>query len=145
MSMSGAAAWLSFAAGRIGLLFPILLACASVAYGREGYPSRPVSIVVPFPPGGVAVKIMMTAMMIHIPLAIAYGLAGAWLVHRFAWGAALMVGALFGLGIYLVNFYLIAPVAFPWFAMARNLISAFSHVMFGAVLGLCYVWLRKPK
>ncbi|MGQ0545113.1 MAG: hypothetical protein ACT4P3_07245 [Betaproteobacteria bacterium] len=90
-------------------------------------------------------KIMMTAMMIHFPLSIAYGLIGAWLVHRFDAGMALAVGALFGLAIYIVNFYMIAPVVFPWFTMAQNRVSAFSHVMFGAAVGLCYVWLRRPR
>jgi len=63
---------------------------------------------------------MMTAMMIHFPLAIAYGLAGAWLAHRFDWAGALMIGAAFGLAIYPVNFYMIAPGVFPWFTMAQN-------------------------
>jgi hypothetical protein len=66
-------------------------------------------------------------------------------MHRFDWGWALVIGAVFGLAAYIVNFYGIAPAAFPWFEMARNTISAFSHAMFGAVLGLAYVWLRRPK
>lgn len=74
-----------------------------------------------------------------------YGLIGAWLVHRFDWVGGVMIGAAFGLAIYLVNFYLIAPVAFPWFTMAQNWVSAFSHIVFGALIGLCYVGLRKPK
>lgn len=90
-------------------------------------------------------KIMMTAMMIHIPMSIAYGLVGALLVHRFDWIGALMIGAVLGLAIYVVNFYVIAPAMFPWFVMGRNWIGAFSHIMFGAVLGLAYIGLRTPK
>lgn len=71
-------------------------------------------------------------------------LTGAWLMHRFELVAAVMIGAVLGLAIYIVNFYLIAPLAFPWFEMGRNWIGAFSHVMFGAVIGLAYVTLRKP-
>jgi hypothetical protein len=33
---------------------------------------------------------------------------------------------------------------FPWFAMARNWISVFSHVMFGLVAGWMYLALRRP-
>lgn len=89
--------------------------------------------------------VMMVAMVVHFALSIVYGLAGAWLVHRFDWTGALMIGAAFGLAIYVVNFYFIAPAAFPWFTMARNGVSVFAHVMFGAVLGLAYVWLRNRR
>ena len=87
-------------------------------------------------------KIMMTAMMIHFPLSIAYGLIGAWLVHRFDWAGGLMIGAGIGLATYILNFYVIAPAAFPWFEMGRNWIGAFSHVMFGVVLTGAYIALR---
>lgn len=90
-------------------------------------------------------KIMMVAMMIHLPLAIVYGLIGAWLCRRTHAVGALLIGAAFGIAIYVLNFYLIAPVAFPWFTMARNLVSGFSHMMFGVVLGLAYVWLRNGR
>lgn len=89
--------------------------------------------------------ILMVAMMIHFPLSIVYGLVGAWLAHRFDWAGAFLVGAAFGLAIYVVNFYFIAPAAFPWFTMARNWVSVFAHVMFGAVLGLAYVGLRNRR
>lgn len=45
-----------------------------------------------------------------------------------------MIGAALGQAIYIVNLYMIAPVAFPWFEMGRNWVGAFSHLMFGAVL-----------
>jgi hypothetical protein len=89
--------------------------------------------------------IVMTAMMIHFPLAIAYGLVGAWLMHRFDWAGAITVGASLGLAIYIVNFYLIAPMMFPWFEMGRNWIGAFSHIVFGVIVGVAYIGLRKSK
>ncbi len=89
--------------------------------------------------------IMAVAMMIHMMLSIIYGLIGAWIMHRFDWGWALIVGAVYGIAMYIVNFYMTAPAMFPWFEMARNSTSAFSHMMFGAVFGLVYVWLRRPK
>lgn len=88
--------------------------------------------------------VVMIAMMIHFPLAVVYGLLGAWLIHRFDFAIAVMVGAGLGLAIYLINFYAIAPMAFPWFEMGRNWIGAFSHIMFGAVIALAYIMLRKP-
>ena len=92
-----------------------------------------------------SMMIMTVAMMVHMVLSVIYGLIGAWLVHRFDWEWALAIGAVFGLAIYIVNFYMIAPAMFPWFEMARNAMSLFSHVVFGALLGLAYVWLRRPK
>ena len=111
---------------------------AAMALGKDVLP----------PPGAWApfdVKIMMTAMLIHLPMSAVYGLIGAWLMHRFDWAGGLMIGAGLGLVIYVVNFYGIAPAAFPWFEMGRNWIGAFSHVMFGAVLGVAYIGLRKSR
>jgi ABC-type sulfate transport system permease subunit len=90
-------------------------------------------------------KIVLSAMAIHFPMAIVYGLVGAWLMHRFDWVGAMMIGAALGLAAYIVNFYLIAPMAFPWFEMGRNWIGAFSHIMFGLTLGVAYIWLRKTN
>ncbi len=88
-------------------------------------------------------KIVMIAMMIHFPMALILGLLGAWLIHRFELAVAVMIGAAFGLAIYLVNFYIVAPMFFPWFEMGRNWIGAFSHIMFGAVIAVSYIALRK--
>jgi len=32
----------------------VLLCAASVALGQDAYPSKPITMIVPFPPGGVA-------------------------------------------------------------------------------------------
>jgi uncharacterized membrane protein YagU involved in acid resistance len=111
---------------------------AAMALGKEVMP-RPGTWA------SYSMKIMAMAMMIHFALSIVYGLIGAWLAHRFDWLGALLIGAALGLAIYIVNFYMVAPVAFPWFEMARNWIGVFAHVTFGAILGLCYIGLRKPK
>lgn len=97
------------------------------------------------PPATFDMGIMMAAMAVHVPLSAIYGLAGAWLIHRFGWGGGVVVGALLGLAIYIVNFHFVAPALFPWFVEARNWISAVTHLVFGAVLGIFYVALRKPK
>jgi hypothetical protein len=50
-----------------------------------------------------------------------------------------LVGAatVFGLLIWIVNFYVIAPVAFPWFAQTNAVVQFFAHTLFyGTVLGL---------
>jgi hypothetical protein len=98
------------------------------------------------PPADFALLPVIGAMLIHIPLSIAYGLAIGWIVHRMDIAMAMAAGAVFGLiGIYFVNFYLIAPPLFPWFADARNGISIFAHAAFGAVAAAAYVGLRRPQ
>jgi len=147
-----AGAWAGVIAGLVFLMLEMVLVwmaqgqspfgpphmMAAMVLGKEVLP--PPDTWAPFDP-----KIMMMAMMIHFPVSIAYGLLGAWLVHRFDWAAGLMIGAALGLAIYIVNFYMIAPVAFPWFEMGRNWVGAFSHLMFGAVLAGAYIALRRPR
>jgi hypothetical protein len=104
--------------------------------------------VLPMPPDKPAtfsLGIVLTAMVIHFLLSIIYGLTGAAVVaNRMGYGAAIGLGAICGLAIYLINFYPVANAFFPWFAMARNWISIFAHIVFGAVVGAAYVGLRRP-
>lgn len=87
--------------------------------------------------------IMMTAMMIHVPLSIIYGLIVGAIVHRLNGINALIIGAIFGLAIYFINLDLIAPAVFPWFMKAQNWISLVSHLVFGLVAGGAYAGLRE--
>lgn len=96
------------------------------------------------PPADFSMAAVAVAMTIHFPLSIFYGLVFGWAIRRLDRGGAIVAGALFGLvAVYLVNFYLIAPMFFPWFVEARNWISILSHVIFGVVLGYAYVLLRR--
>jgi uncharacterized membrane protein YagU involved in acid resistance len=90
------------------------------------------------PPATFDLMILMVAMMIHFVLSIVLAIVLAWLVKGRAQGVALAIGAVFGLVVYLVNFYGMTAV-FPWFAMARNWISIFAHVMFGVVAAWSYL------
>lgn len=96
------------------------------------------------PPADFSFVAVAVAMMIHFPLSVIYGLVLGWAVHRLDMTAAVLAGAAFGLvAVYLVNFYLVAPMLFPWFVEARNWVSVVAHVIFGAVLGGSYVALRR--
>jgi uncharacterized membrane protein YagU involved in acid resistance len=97
------------------------------------------------PPADFNLGIVMTAMMIHFMFSIVYGLILGWIVHRLSSANALLIGGIFGLAIYYINFYLIAPAAFPWFTQAQNWVSLVSHLIFGLVLGGAYAGLRKHK
>lgn len=100
---------------------------AAMAMGREVLP----------PPASFDVGIFLAAMMIHMVLSILLAVAFALVAPRLNTWTAVALGAVFGLLIYVVNFYGFTAI-FPWFAMARNAISIASHLAFGAVLALSY-------
>lgn len=106
---------------------------AAMVLGKEVLP----------PPATFDVGIMMVAMMVHIPLSIIYGVVIGWITHRFNNTGVLMASTLFGLFIYFINFYLIAPLVFPWFTEAQNWVSLVSHLIYGFVLGSVYVGFRR--
>ena len=94
------------------------------------------------PPATFDLMVLMAAMAVHFMLSIVIGVAFALIASRFGWLMAVIVGAVVGLGLYVVNFYGMTAV-FPWFAMARNTISIVSHIAFGLMLGLSYKALAK--
>lgn len=109
---------------------------AAMVLGRDVLP----------PPATFDIGVVLVAMAVHFVLAIIYGLIIGLLVHRMTkFLPALVIGAGFGLPIYLVNFYLIAPSQFPWFEMVRNWISIFNHMLFGIVAAGAYIGLRHKK
>lgn len=89
------------------------------------------------PPATFDFGIVLVAMIVHFILAIVYALIFAFAAQRWTTGVAVMAGGVFGLILYLVNFYGFTAV-FPWFAMARNWVSVFAHIVFGLVLGWTY-------
>lgn len=94
------------------------------------------------PPASFDLLVMMAAMAVHFMLSIVIGIGFAFIAKRFGWVIAVVVGALVGLALYAINFYGMTAI-FPWFAMARNMISIVSHIAFGMVLGLSYKALTK--
>lgn len=100
---------------------------AAIAMGKDVLP----------PPATFDATILMVAMLVHFPLSIVYAIILAWIVSRLDFGVALAVGAVFGLVLYLINFYGMTAV-FPWFADARNWVSIFAHIAFGLVAAWAY-------
>ncbi len=89
------------------------------------------------PPADFAFVPVMTAMVIHFILSMIFGVILAFVISRFNLGIAVLVGAIFGLILYFINFYGFTAI-FPWFAMARNSITIFTHIVFGAVSAWVY-------
>jgi len=99
------------------------------------------------PPASFDLMIFLVAMTVHFVLSLVLAFAFSWLVSRLhlGLGVALALGAAFGLLIYLVNFYPVAAILFPWFAMARNWVTISSHIVFGLVLAWAYFALARRE
>ena len=94
------------------------------------------------PPADFAVMPLMVAMLIHFPLSIVFAVILAFVIQRFGLGLAILIGAVFGLVLYFVNFYGFTAI-FPWFAMARNAVTIFTHIVFGAAAAWIYKAMAK--
>jgi hypothetical protein len=95
------------------------------------------------PPASFDLGIVIAAALIHLTLSVVYGLLLAPLLGRAGFVGAAFIGAVFGLFLYFVNLYGIASLWFPWFAALRTGLTVFSHLVFGAVLGVSYVAFRR--
>ncbi len=91
---------------------------------------------------GIAAPELAIAGLTHLVLSAIYGAvfgAVASKVGALRNNRVALIGAatVFGLLIWIVNFFVIAPVAFPWFAQTNAVVQFFAHTLFyGTVLGL---------
>lgn len=138
-----AAVWAGIIAGAVFMVMEMLLV-GTVGGDSPWAPPRMIAAIalgpdVLPPPAPFDVGILLTAMMVHFPLAIIYSFVLGWAVSRWRFGlaTAMIAGLVFGVALYLVNFYGFTAL-FPWFAMARNWITVVSHAAFGLVLGWVY-------
>jgi hypothetical protein len=139
-----AALWAGLIAGAVFMMMEMILVATAGGGSAWGPPRMIAAIlmgkgVLP-PPATFDLGIFAMAMAIHFALSLIYAVVFAWAVWRWhlSTGMAIAAGAVFGFVIYLVNFYPVASVLFPWFAMARNWISIVSHVVFGIVVAWTY-------
>ena len=134
-------------AGIVFALFQVIMA----AVGLGPLPGELIVMVEGFAYGGVptptnapaiAAPAIAIAVLIHFVLSAIYGAifgAVAPKVRALRNDRKALIGAAtaFGLLIWIVNFFVIAPVAFPWFAEANGVVQFFAHTLFyGTVLGL---------
>jgi hypothetical protein len=91
---------------------------------------------------GSLASVLAVGAVVHLALSAIYGVVFAaivFLAHpiRRNLSATVLAGGVYGLLLWLVNFYLISPLAFPWFQKAPPLVQFFAHIIFfGAVLGV---------
>jgi hypothetical protein len=96
-------------------------------------------------PSSSLTSAVVVGLIVHMMLSAVYGLVlalvvWAWtLLQQPLWS---VVGAtIYGFALWIVNFFAIAPVAFPWFGMADDLVQFVAHpFFFGTVLGALLAW-----
>lgn len=138
-----AAIWAGIVAGLVFMMLEMALIVMLKGESPWGPPRMMAAMVMGSgvlpPPATFDMAIMMVAMMVHMMMSVVLGIMLGWAISQFRMGlmASLAAGAVFGLVIYYVDFYVFTAI-FPWFAMSRGAITAFSHAMFGLVLGWVY-------
>ena len=97
------------------------------------------------PPDEFNFTVLGMALIVHFALAMVFGkLVCALVWHRRAAGA-LVLGAATGIALFGLDFELIAPLAFPWFAGSVRLATLGDHALFGFVAAaVCLLLRRRP-
>nr|WP_298138451.1 hypothetical protein [uncultured Pseudomonas sp.] len=144
-----ASVWAGIIAGVVFMIAQMLLVMLFLQQSPWG-PLRMIAAIllgrdVLTPAAGFDAVVMLAAMAVHFVLSAAIGLIVGWIVHRLSGTSAILIGLAAGLVIYFINFYLIAPIVFPWFTQAQNWVTLLAHALFGLVLGGSYAALRKHK
>ncbi|MHB0774591.1 hypothetical protein [Halomonas sp. WWR20] len=134
--------WSGLIAGIVFMILQTIMAWGFLGNSPWGPPRMVAAIVmgrdVLPPPATFAIGIMMLAMAIHFMLSWVYALIYGWVFGGLKRSMAIIiVGAVMGLVIYLVNFYGFI-VIWPWFAKAHAWVNIFSHIIFGIVLAWSY-------
>jgi hypothetical protein len=95
------------------------------------------------PPDTFDLGIVSTAVVIHLALAILYGIILALIVQRLDATWAVIAGGFYGLALYFINFYGFTRL-FPWFAEARDWVSILSHFVQSALMAGLYKSMTVP-
>lgn len=94
------------------------------------------------PPREWDVTVVGMALLIHFALAMVFGRFVAMLVWKRALGVAVAIGCAVGMGIFLLDFELLAPSAFPWFDASPRAVTVIDHLLFGGIAAAVCVALR---
>lgn len=93
------------------------------------------------PPATFDLGVILAAMVVHFSLSIIFAVILALIIRGLSAAVASIVGAAFGLVLYLVNFFLFTAI-FPWFADARNWVQVVIHILFGLVAAWIFKYLQ---
>ncbi len=140
-----AAVWAGIIGGVVFMMLEMVMVAMFLGKSPWGPPHMIAAIVMgkgvlPMPNGPPPMfdmSVMAAAMVVHFALSIVFALILARIIAGRPSGAALTIGAVFGLLLYAVNFYGFTAL-FPWFAMARSWVTIFTHLAFGLTVAAAY-------
>ena len=124
-----------------GMVFAVVTMwfTASTA-GKADMPLRMISTVVK---GDQAMAAGTTSvglgLVVHVVLSALFGMVFALVVPRFGTnGTIALAGTVYGALLYVVNFLVLAPLAFTVFRAANQPFELFAHVVFGTLLSFAF-------
>lgn len=144
-----AAAVSGFAAGAVLMVLELLW--SSIVTGVNPWiTSHKIAAIVMGPDAlqssSFSVGVVALALATHYALGVVFGVALCAIIAPFHFdssvGMGLLVGAVFGLAIYLLNFYGMVRW-FPWFADLRGWTTFAAHLIFGMTAALMYLKLER--
>jgi len=143
-----ASGWAGLAAGAVFVLIQTFLGVLLGGGGMTDGVRRIASIALgeSVMPAGAAfsVIVFLAAAGVHIPLSLIYARVLAAMIDGMRPARALTVGAVFGAGLYLLNYHVFSRI-FPWFVSARGPAALLSHLAFGLFAAGIYTRLaRRP-
>lgn len=94
------------------------------------------------PAGAPDPGIVAVGLLVHMALSLFYTLILAFIIHRWGLIVGILGGAMFGLALYVINYYSLTYL-FPWFFPLRSWLVLTSHIFFGAVAGGLYEALER--
>lgn len=86
--------------------------------------------------------VVVLALAIHFALSIAYAAVLVLVLRRLVLWSALPIGILFGLLLYVLNFYVFTLI-FPWFAAMRTGMQLIAHAVFGGAIAASFEAMRR--
>lgn len=89
------------------------------------------------PPDTFDIMVLLAAILLHGTLSLVYGVFLAFLLPAVNTLWSIVVGGLYGLILYYINFYGLDAFS-PWFIEERDTVSMISHFTFGAVVASTY-------
>ena len=96
------------------------------------------------PPATFDLLLFIVSTIVHFGLSMIYGVIVAFFVRKANWTIGLMIGVAVGFGIYVVNYYVFAPLLFPWLTESRSgMVPTLIHPVFGMIAAAAYLKLRR--
>ncbi|MDH3592356.1 MAG: hypothetical protein OER88_10785 [Planctomycetota bacterium] len=136
-----AAVWAGLLAGIVFLLAQLFVLPGfegGNAWARLRYLASPVlGEGILAPPATFDVRALVVAILLHLAIAVGATMVLAVILHRWGMLIGILGGALFGSGLYFINFYTLT-LLFPWLFALRGMPQWTLHLAFGAIAGGLY-------